>query len=267
MTQPVFAAEEVRYRYRDRVQPVLDGVSLVIRPGECVALVGRNGCGKSTLLRLLAGIDSPESGRVLLHGRPAHEMRRRDVARQVAVLHQQLPPMPGMTVRQLVAQGRYPHRGTLGMLWRPEDAEAVAALDAADVARLAAREVDTLSGGERQRVRLALALAQQTPVLLLDEPTTFLDVRHQLEVLSLVRRLHAERGLTVVAVLHELDHAARFTDRVVALAEGRVAADGPPVEVVTPDLLATVFGVRGRVVTDAHTGTVRALADTPVEAA
>ncbi|MGC4791810.1 ABC transporter ATP-binding protein [Micromonospora sp. DT178] len=265
MTQPVFAAEEVRYRYRDR--PVLDGVSLVIRPGECVALVGRNGCGKSTLLRLLAGIDPPQSGRVLLRGRPAHAMRRRDVARQVAVLHQQLPPMPGMTVRQLVAQGRYPHRGPLGMLWRPEDAESVAALDAADVAGLAAREVDTLSGGERQRVRLALALAQQTPVLLLDEPTTFLDVRHQLEVLSLVRRLHAERGLTVVAVLHELDHAARFTDRVVALAEGRVAADGPPTEVVTPELLATVFGVRGRVVTDAHTGTVRALADTPLEAA
>ncbi|SCL71242.1 iron complex transport system ATP-binding protein [Micromonospora citrea] len=263
MTEPVFTVEDARYHYRDR--PVLDGVSLVVRAGECVALVGRNGCGKSTLLRLLAGADRPAGGRVLLHGRPAYELRRRDVARQVAVLHQQLPPMPGMTVRQLVAQGRYPHRGPLGMLWRPDDDESAAALDAAGVTGLAGREVDTLSGGERQRVRLALALAQRTPVLLLDEPTTFLDVRHQLEVLSLVRRLHAERGLTVVAVLHELDHAARFTDRVVALAGGRVAADGPPAEVVTPDLLAEVFGVRGRVLTDTHTGAVRALADAPLE--
>ncbi|MGN9763782.1 ABC transporter ATP-binding protein [Micromonospora sp. SD12] len=262
MTAPVFTVEQARYRYRDRA--VLDGVSLTVRAGESVALVGRNGCGKSTLLRLLTGSDQPESGRVLLHGRPAYGQRRRDVARQVAVLHQQLPPVPGLTVRQLVAQGRYPHRGPLGMLWRPEDAEATAALAATGVTGLADRQVDTLSGGERQRVRLALALAQRTPVLLLDEPTTFLDVRHQLEVLSLVRRLHAERGLTVVTVLHELDHAARFTDRVVALAGGRVAADGSPAEVVTPALLADVFGVRGRVLADAHTGTVRALADEPL---
>ncbi|SCG76529.1 ABC transporter ATP-binding protein [Micromonospora coxensis] len=259
----VFTVEQARYRYRDRV--VLDGVSLTVRAGECVALVGRNGCGKSTLLRLLTGADRPADGRVLLHGRPAHAQRRRDVARQVAVLHQQLPPVPGLTVRQLVAQGRYPHRGPLGMLWRPEDAEASAALAATGVAGLADRQVDTLSGGERQRVRLALALAQRTPVLLLDEPTAFLDVRHQLQVLSLVRRLHAERGLTVVTVLHELDHAARFTDRVIALAGGRVAADGPPADVVTPALLADVFGVRGRVLADAHTGAVRALADDPLE--
>ncbi|TDB82335.1 ABC transporter ATP-binding protein [Micromonospora sp. KC721] len=263
MTEPVFTVEQARYRYRDRV--VLDGVSLTVRAGESVALVGRNGCGKSTLLRLLTGADRPESGRVLLHGRPAYAQRRRDVARQVAVLHQQLPPVPGLTVRQLVAQGRYPHRGPLGMLWRPEDAEASTALAATGVTGLADRQVDTLSGGERQRVRLALALAQRTPVLLLDEPTTFLDVRHQLEVLSLVRRLHTERGLTVVTVLHELDHAARFTDRVVALAGGRVRADGPPGDVVTPALLADVFGVRGRVFADAHTATVRALADEPLE--
>ncbi|MEH1015796.1 ABC transporter ATP-binding protein [Micromonospora sp. CPCC 206060] len=263
MTEPVFTVEQAHYRYRERV--VLDGVSLTVRAGESVALVGRNGCGKSTLLRLLTGADRPDGGRVLLHGRPAYAQRRRDVARQVAVLHQQLPPVPGLTVRQLVAQGRYPHRGPLGMLWRPEDAEASAALAATGVTALADRQVDTLSGGERQRVRLSLALAQQTPVLLLDEPTTFLDVRHQLEVLSLVRRLHAERGLTVVTVLHELDHAARFTDRVVALAGGRVAADGAPSDVVTPALLADVFGVRGRVLADAHTGAVRTLADEPLE--
>ncbi|MEH1128466.1 ABC transporter ATP-binding protein [Micromonospora sp. CPCC 206061] len=258
----VYSIEDVAFRYRDR--PVLDAVSLTVAAGECVALVGRNGCGKSTLLRLLAGAARPAAGRVLLQGRDAHTLRRREMARQVAVLHQQLPPMPGMTVRQLVAQGRYPHRGPLGMLWRPDDEEAAAALRATGVEELAGRAVDTLSGGERQRVRLALALAQRTPVLLLDEPTTFLDLRHQLEVLSLVRELHAARGLTVVTVLHELDHAARFTDRIVALAGGRVAADGPPAEVLIPALLADVFGVRGRVLPDEQTGSVRTLADAPI---
>jgi iron complex transport system ATP-binding protein len=258
----VFAAAGVRFGYRERT--VLDGVSLTVESGEWVALVGRNGCGKSTLLRLLGGTVRPGGGTVLLDGRPVADMRRRDVARRVAVLHQHLPPMPGMTVRQLVAQGRYPHRGPLSMLWRPDDDQVMDALTATGVDGLGDREVDSLSGGERQRVRLALALAQQTPVLLLDEPTAFLDVRHQLEVLTLVRRLHRERRLTVVAVLHELDHAARFTDRIVALAAGRVAADGPPGQVLTPDFLTEVFGVRGRVETDTYTGKVRALADEPV---
>ncbi len=258
----VLTATDVHYGYRE--QTVLDGVSLTVQSGECVALVGRNGCGKSTLLRLLGGTARPDRGAVLLDGRPVAAMRRREVAQRVAVLHQQLPPMPGMIVRQLVAQGRYPHRGPLSMLWRPQDDQSIGALAAAGVDGLADREVDSLSGGERQRVRIALALAQQTPVLLLDEPTTFLDVRHQLEVLTLVRRLQRELGLTVVTVLHELDHAARFTDRIVALAAGRVAADGPPEQVITPAFLARVFGVRGRVQIDAHTGRVRALADEPV---
>lgn len=258
----VLTVAGVRFRYGERT--VLDGVSLAVDAGDWVALVGRNGCGKSTLLRLLGGTARPDSGTVLLEGRPVADMRRREVARRIAVLHQHLPPMPGMTVRQLVAQGRYPHRGPLSMLWRPEDDQVTDALTATGVEGLGDRAVDSLSGGERQRVRLALALAQQTPVLLLDEPTAFLDVRHQLEVLMLVRRLHRERRLTVVAVLHELDHAARFADRIVALAAGRVAADGPPAQVLTPAFLTEVFGVRGRVQTDAHTGTVRALADEPV---
>ncbi|PRX97763.1 ABC transporter ATP-binding protein [Allonocardiopsis opalescens] len=260
--EPVFEVADVAFGYAGR--PVLDGVDLTIRAGETVALVGTNGCGKSTLLRLLAGLLSPDRGAIELQGRPLRRLSRREIARRVAVLHQSLPPVPGLTVRQLVRQSAYPHRGPFGMLVQGESAEIDAALDAAGVTGLADRVLDTLSGGERQRVRVALAIAQRTPVLLLDEPTAHLDVRHQLEVLTLVRRLRAERDLTVVYVLHELDHAARFTDRIVALADGRVAADGPPTDVITPDLLARVFGVSGRVVHDDLHGTPRCLLDEPL---
>lgn len=245
--------------------PVLSEVDLTVSSGEFVALVGVNGCGKSTLLRMFAGLLGPAAGTVLLDGVPLSGLSRREVARRVAVLHQTLPPVPGLTVRQLVRQGRYPARGALGMLWEPDaDHHADQALDLTGVAHLADRVLDTLSGGERQRVRLALAVAQRAPVLLLDELTAHLDIRHQLEVLGLVRELRATRGLTVVAVLHEIDHAARFAERVVALHGGRVHADGPPGQVITPELLAEVFGVAGRVVVDELHGTPRCLPDHPL---
>ncbi|MFD8526672.1 ABC transporter ATP-binding protein [Streptosporangium canum] len=246
---------------------VLSGVDLAIASGEFVALVGVNGCGKSTLLRLLAGLLAPESGTVLLDGTPLPSLSRRHIARRMAVLHQSLPPVPGLTVRQLVLQGRYPSRGPLGMLWEPDrDHRTQEALELAGVSHLADRVLDTLSGGERQRTRLALAIAQETDILLLDEPTAHLDIRHQLEVLTLVRKLRAAKGLTVVTVLHELDHAARFAERIVALRDGRVHADGPPAHVVTPALLAQVFGVAGRVVPDEVHGGPRCLIDHPLEA-
>ncbi|WP_101790085.1 ABC transporter ATP-binding protein [Nonomuraea indica] len=245
--------------------PVLSGVDLTVSSGEFVALVGVNGCGKSTLLRMFAGLLRPTTGTVLLDGVPLTGFSRREVARRVAVLHQTLPPVPGLTVRQLVRQGRYPTRGALGMLCEPDAGHhADQALDLTGVAHLADRVLDTLSGGERQRVRLALAVAQRAPVLLLDELTAHLDIRHQLEVLGLVRELRATRGLTVVAVLHEIDHAARFAERVVALHGGRVHADGPPGRVITPELLAEVFGVAGRVVVDELHGTPRCLPDHPL---
>ncbi|GAA4895331.1 ABC transporter ATP-binding protein [Streptomyces coeruleoprunus] len=218
--------EALRFGYPGRA--VLDGVDLSVSAGESVALVGLNGCGKSTLLRLCAGLLKPAAGRVLLDGDDVARLSRRAAARRVALLHQSAPPVPGMTVRQLVRQGRYAARGPLGMLRDGDDEVCARAMADVGVAAWADRPVDALSGGERQRVRLAMALAQDTRVLLLDEPTTYLDLRHQLEVLQTVERLRAERGLTVLMVLHDLGHAARFAERIVALRAGRVAADGPP---------------------------------------
>ncbi len=229
---------------------VLEQVDLRIGAGELVVLAGVNGCGKSTLLRLAGGSLTPGGGRVLLHGRDVGDYRPRELARQLAVLHQHAPAVPGLTVRQLVRQGRYPHRGPIGMLRGAEDEICRDSMAEVGVLEFADREVDTLSGGERQRVRLALALAQQTPILLLDEPTTHLDVRHQLEMLDLVVRVHARRELTVVIVLHDLAQAARYAHRLVVIHEGRIAADGPPAEVVTPNLLHDVFEVHARLVPD-----------------
>ncbi|CAL9363108.1 putative siderophore transport system ATP-binding protein YusV [Streptomyces sp. enrichment culture] len=244
--------EGVRFGYPGR--PVLNGVDLSVEPGELTALVGLNGCGKSTLLRLAAGLLRPAAGRVLLGGEDLARLSRRATARRVALLHQSAPAVPGMTVRQLVRQGRYAARGPLGMLREGDDPVVRRALRDVGVEEWAERPVDALSGGERQRVRLAMALAQDTRILLLDEPTTYLDLHHQLDVLQTVVRLREERGLTVVMVLHDLAHAARFAERIVALRGGRVAADGPPKEVVTPGLLADVLRVAGRVGRDPEGG-------------
>jgi iron complex transport system ATP-binding protein len=243
--QPALEADRVGFGYPGR--QVLDEVSLTVHSGELVALVGLNGCGKSTLLRLAAGMLRPGSGHIRVAGADVSRLPRRAAARRVALLHQSAPAVPGMTVRQLVRQGRYAARGPLGMLREGDDAVSLRAMADVGVADWADRPVDALSGGERQRVRLALALAQDAPLLLLDEPTTYLDLRHQLEVLQLVARLRTERRMTVLMVLHDLGLAARFSERLVALRGGRVAADGAPGDVVTPELLREVFGVDGRV--------------------
>ncbi|MEU0688820.1 ABC transporter ATP-binding protein [Streptomyces uncialis] len=248
----VVSVDGVSFGYPGRA--VLTDVDLRVTAGELVALIGLNGCGKSTLLRLAAGLLRPSAGRVLLNGDDLAGLSRRATARRVALLHQSSPAVPGMTVRQLVKQGRYAARGPLGMLREGDDDVCARALADVGVTDWSDRIVDSLSGGERQRVRLAMSLAQDTGVLLLDEPTTYLDLRHQLEVLQTVVRLREERALTVVMVLHDLGHAARFADRIVALRGGRVAADGPPGRVVTPGLLAEVLGVAGRVGTDPHGG-------------
>ncbi|WP_232285276.1 ABC transporter ATP-binding protein [Saccharomonospora xinjiangensis] len=233
---------------------MLRGIDLDVRRGEWLALVGRNGCGKSTLLRMFAGLQRPDTGSVTLRGRPLPSYSRRQIARELAMLPQSTATVPSLTVRQLVRQGRYATRGPLGMLAEGDDDHVLLAMADTGVEPLADTPVDRLSGGERQRARLALALAQDAPLLLLDEPTTYLDVRHQIEVLDLVARLRAERGLTVVTVLHDLAQAARYADRVVALKDGGVYAEGPAEEVVDADLLYAVFGVRGRVWHDDVTG-------------
>ncbi|WP_435239727.1 ABC transporter ATP-binding protein [Streptomyces sp. YPW6] len=256
-------AEQLTFGYPGR--PVLRGVDLSIRAGELVALIGLNGCGKSTFLKLAAGLLTPSGGRVLLDGGDVARLPRRTAARRVALLHQSAPSVPGLSVRQLVRQGRYAARGPLGMLREGDDEVTSRALADVGVTAWADRLVDALSGGERQRVRLAMALAQDAPVLFLDEPTTYLDLRHQLEVLQTVVRLRAERRLTVVMVLHDLNHAARFADRIVALREGRIAADGPPGDVVTRRLLAEVLGVDGRVGIDDEGGWPVCYPDHPLD--
>lgn len=234
----------------ERGRPVLVDIDLTVGVGESVALVGRNGCGKSTLLHCLSGSVPPSGGTIELGPDapvPLSQLSPRRRARRLGILHQSLPPIAGLTVRGLVAQGRYAHRHPLARLGdRETDEHVERALADVELLDRADELLDTLSGGQRQRARLAVVLAQASPILLLDEPTAHLDVRHQLLLLDLVSRLRIERGLTVVTVLHDLDQVARCAERVVALQEGRVVADGSVDEVITPELLRNVFGVVGR---------------------
>jgi iron complex transport system ATP-binding protein len=250
---PVLRAGQLQVGYRERV--VIAGLDLAIYRGGITALVGPNGSGKSTLLNTLARLLVPSAGAVYLNGAAIRGLPTAAVAREVAILPQGPVAPAGLTVGELVEQGRYPHAGPLRML-RRQDHEAIAeALVLTDMTGFADRVLESLSGGERQRAWIALALAQATPVLLLDEPTTFLDIGHQLEVLDLVHRLNAERHMTILLVLHDLNQAARYADRMIVLNNGAVVTDGTPEEVLTPPLLAEVFRVRANVVRDPASGT------------
>jgi iron complex transport system ATP-binding protein len=233
---------------------VVDDLSLVVPPGRITAIVGANACGKSTLLRSMSRLLKPRSGQVVLDGREVHRTPARQLARTLGLLPQSPVAPEGITVADLVGRGRHPHQGLLSR-WSSDDDRAVAeALEATETTALADRSVDELSGGQRQRVWIAMALAQQTDVLLLDEPTTFLDVSHQVEVLDLLTDLNRRRGTTIVMVLHDLNLAARYADHLVALAAGRVHAAGAPAEVLTEDCVRAVFGLDSRVVADPTTG-------------
>jgi iron complex transport system ATP-binding protein len=250
---PVLSAEALRIGYGEHI--VVPDLSLQIERGGITALVGPNGSGKSTLLKTLARLLKPSGGAVYLDGKSITRMPTTQVAREIAILPQGPTAPAGLTVGELVEQGRYPHAGALKMLVK-QDYEAISqALTLTDMVEFAHRPLDSLSGGERQRAWIALALAQDTPVLLLDEPTTFLDIGHQLEVLDLVARLNRERRMTVILVLHDLNQAARYASRMVALKEGKIAADGPPALVLTPPLLADLFGVHANIMTDPSTNT------------
>lgn len=233
---------------------VVSDLGLDVEEGTVTALVGPNGSGKSTLLMTLARVLRPCGGEVLLDGAPIGARTSTEVARRLGVLPQSSVVPAGATVRDVVEQGRYPQLGAWAMLRRRDDGAMRRALDLTGLTDLADRRLDTLSGGERQRAWIAMTLAQETGILLLDEPTTYLDVRHQIDLMALVERLRDEHGMTIVMVLHDLNQAARHADRVVALREGRVRADGTPREVLTAAVLREVFGVEAVVVDDPVTG-------------
>ncbi|MFD0821670.1 ABC transporter ATP-binding protein [Micromonospora zhanjiangensis] len=234
---------------------IAENLTVAVPDRSFTVVIGPNGCGKSTLLRALSRLLRPTAGAVLLDGADIHRRQARQVARTLGLLPQSSVAPDGITVGELVARGRYPHQGLLRQWSRDDERVVTQSLAATGVADLADRLVDELSGGQRQRVWIAMALAQQTPLLLLDEPTTYLDIAHQIEILDLCARLHEEQGRTLVAVLHDLNHAARYASHLIAMRDGRVVAAGEPARVVTADLVAEVFGLPCRVIADPETGT------------
>ncbi|WP_109472840.1 ABC transporter ATP-binding protein [Ornithinimicrobium cavernae] len=226
---------------------VVEGLDLDVPEGRVTAIVGPNGCGKSTALRGLARLLRPTAGQVLLDGTDIHSLPTRTVARRVGLLPQSPIVPEGITVAELVARGRHPHHGLLRQWTRDDDRIVAESLERTHTTDLAGRPVDQLSGGQRQRVWIAMALAQRTGLLLLDEPTSFLDIAHQVEVLDLVRDLSVEDGTTVVMVLHDLPLAARYADHLIAMRDGAIVAEGRPRDVVTADTVCDVFGITCRV--------------------
>ncbi|WP_442816757.1 ABC transporter ATP-binding protein [Streptomyces sp. NBC_01304] len=246
-------ADNVTLGYDQRI--IAEQLSVEIPDNSFTVIVGPNACGKSTLLRALSRMLKPSQGRVLLDGQTIHSMPAKKVARMLGLLPQSSIAPDGITVADLVARGRYPHQGLLRQ-WSPEDERVVQeSMASTGVAELADRYVDELSGGQRQRVWIAMALAQQTPLLLLDEPTTFLDIQHQIDVLDLCAELHEEQGRTLVAVLHDLNHAARYATHLIALKDGKVVAEGAPSEIVTAELVEEVFQLPCQIIDDPETGT------------
>ncbi|MFE1663240.1 ABC transporter ATP-binding protein [Microbacterium sp. P02] len=247
------AAESVVLGYGDRT--IVDHLDLQIPPGEITAIVGANGCGKSTLLRALARLIAPRSGRIVLDGKALHTGHSKEIARTLGLLPQSPIAPEGIAVADLVGRGRHPHQKLLAR-WNDRDFQVVAdALAATGTTDLADRAVDELSGGQRQRVWIAMALAQETDILLLDEPTTFLDVAHQIEVLDLLTDLNRDRGTTIVMVLHDVNLAARYADHVFAMREGQIIAEGRPGEVMTAELIREVFDLECVVIPDPVSGT------------
>lgn len=246
-------ADGVTLGYGDRT--VAHRLTLEVPPGGLTVIVGPNAGGKSTVLRALARLLRPRDGVVRLDGQDLRDLDTKRLARTLGFLPQSPVAPEGILVADLVARGRNPHRGTFARWTAADDRAVAAALLATGTEELAERAVDELSGGQRQRVWIALALAQETDILLLDEPTTYLDLSHQIEVLDLLRDLNLREGRTIVAVLHDLNLAARYADHLIAVAGGQVRLAGPPAQVVTREMVRTVFGLDCAVVDDPVVGT------------
>ncbi|MDE8602769.1 ABC transporter ATP-binding protein [Marinomonas sp. RSW2] len=245
--------ESVTLRYDQNI--ITQDLSIHIPEGKFSVIVGPNGCGKSTLLRAMSRLLEPTSGQVLLNGKNIHALATRDVAKILGLLPQSAIAPDGIKVVDLVARGRFPHQKWF-QPWREQDQDAVdAAMKATSITEFAQLNVDQLSGGQRQRVWVAMALAQETPLLLLDEPTTYLDIAHQIELMDLFQDLNRLQGHTIVAVLHDLNHACRYADNLIAMKSGQVVATGTPNDIVTETLIETVFGLPCIILEDPISGT------------
>lgn len=244
--------EHLNIAYEERL--IVEDLNLTIPEGKITALVGANGSGKSTILKTMARIMKPQKGAVILDGRSLHRQSTREVAKQLAILPQNPMAPEGLTVKELVSYGRFPHQKGFGSMSK-EDHEMIQwAIQVTGMTAFTDHPVDQLSGGQRQRAWIAMALAQGTDLLFLDEPTTFLDMAHQLEVLKLLEKLNQEQQRTIVMVVHDLNHASRFAQHMVAIKSGKVTKCGSPIEVITPDVMREVFGIEADIVTDPRTG-------------
>jgi len=254
------SAERISFGYPDRT--IGTDLDLTVPPGSFTVIVGPNACGKSTLLRALSRLLKPTAGQVVLDGRDIASYPSKEVARRLGLLPQTSLAPEGIAVADLVSRGRFPYQSALRAWSRADEAAVREALEMTATAPLAARLVDELSGGQRQRVWVAMVLAQQTPLMLLDEPTTFLDIAHQIELLELFAELNDHAGRTIVAVLHDLNHAARYASHVVAMRDGAIVATGTPAEVLSEELVKEVFDLDCRVIVDPVSGAPLVLPET-----
>ncbi|MET4692513.1 ABC transporter ATP-binding protein [Endozoicomonas lisbonensis] len=246
MSRPVLQSQKLSLGYGDKT--IINNIDLDIPEGKITTLIGANGCGKSTLLRSMARLLKPKSGCVLLDGREVFTSSTKEIAKRLAILPQGPVAPEGMSVMQLVRQGRYPHQSWLKQ-WSEEDERCVMeALSATNMSEFSERTVDSLSGGQRQRAWIAMTLAQNTSVILLDEPTTYLDMSHQIEILDLLFDLNRNSGRTVVMVLHDMNLASRFSDNIVAVKDGEIYASGAPETVMTAELVEQVFGLDSQII-------------------
>lgn len=247
-----FYTQEISTGYEEKL--ILEDMNINVPAGKFSVLIGPNGCGKSTLLKSFARLLKPTKGNVLLDGKSIYELPTQHLARQIGLLPQSPIVPAGITVADLVARGRFPYQNLFGQLGK-EDYEAIScAMEAMGIMDLADKNVDSLSGGQRQRVWIALVLAQNTDILLLDEPTTYLDIAYQVEILDCLAKLNKARKTTIVAILHDINLSIRYADHIFAMKKGKLIAEGNPKDIITPDLMQTIYGMDSTIINDPETG-------------